>query len=107
MKNVIWKMENERGSIMVKKQKRVIIALAFIAAAIAAYVLFGSRLSSLLPKATATGDQVVVAPKTLVFNVDATGLLRATSVQNFAGPPMFGAYWQFQIVNIVADGNQV
>jgi HlyD family secretion protein len=92
---------------MLKKQKRVIIALAFIAAVAAAYVLFGSRLSSLLPKATATGDEVVVAPKTLVFGVDATGLLRATSVQNFGGPPMFGNYWNFQIVNLVAEGKQV
>jgi HlyD family secretion protein len=93
---------------MFKKQKRAIIAIALVVAAIAAaYVLYGSRLSSLLPKATATGDEVVVASKTLVFGVDATGLLRATSVQNFGGPPMFGNYWQFQIVNLVAEGKQV
>jgi HlyD family secretion protein len=92
---------------MLKKQKRVIIGVALVAAVAAAYVLFGSRLSSLLPKATATGDEVVVAPKTLVFGVDATGLLRATSVQNFGGPPMFGNYWNFQIVNLVAEGKQV
>jgi HlyD family secretion protein len=92
---------------MFKKQKRAIIALAFIAAIIAAYILFGSRLSSLLPKASATGDEVVVAPKTLVFGVDATGLLRATSVQNYGGPPMFANYWQFQIVNLIAEGKQV
>jgi HlyD family secretion protein len=89
------------------KQKRVIIGVALVAAVAAAYVLFGSRLSSLLPKATATGDEVVVAPKTLVFGVDATGLLRATSVQNFGGPPMFANYWNFQIVNLVAEGKQV
>jgi HlyD family secretion protein len=92
---------------MLKKQKRVIIGVALVAAVAAAYVLFGSRLSSLLPKATATGDEVVVAPKTLVFGVDATGLLRATSVQNFGGPPRFADYWQFQIVNLVAEGKQV
>lgn len=92
---------------MNKKQNRVIIAFALVMAIIAAYLLFGSRLSSLLPKATATGDEVVVAPKTLVFGVDATGLLRATSVQNFGGPPMFANYWQFQIVNLVAEGKQV
>jgi HlyD family secretion protein len=92
---------------MLKKQRRVIIGVAFVAAIAAAYVLFGSRLSSLLPKATATGDEVAVAPKTLVFGVDATGLLRATSVQNFGGPPMFANYWQFQIVNLVAEGKQV
>jgi HlyD family secretion protein len=92
---------------MLKKQKRVIIGVALVAAVAAAYVLFGSRLSSLLPKATATGDEVVVAPKTLVFGVDATGLLRATSVQNYGGPPMFANYWNFQIVNLVAEGKQV
>jgi HlyD family secretion protein len=92
---------------MLKKQKRVIIGVALVVAVAAAYVLFGSRLSSLLPKATATGDEVVIAPKTLVFGVDATGLLRATSVQNYGGPPMFGNYWNFQIVNLVAEGKQV
>ena len=92
---------------MLKKQRRVIIGVALVAAVAAAYVLFGSKLSSLLPKATATGDEVVVAPKTLVFGVDATGLLRATSVQNFGCPPMFANYWQFQIVNLVAEGKQV
>src|SRR5215467_12265341 len=92
---------------MLKKQRRVIIGVALVATVAAAYVLFGSRLSSLLPKAAATGDDVVVAPKTLVFGVDATGLLRATSVQNFGGPPMFANYWQFQIVDLVAEGKQV
>jgi HlyD family secretion protein len=92
---------------MLKKQKRAIIALTVVVAVIAAYILFGSRLSSLLPKASATGDEVVISPKTLVFGVDATGLLRATTVQNFGGPPMFANYWQFQIVNLVAEGKQV
>ena len=92
---------------MIKKQKRIIIGIALAAAIGVAYLLSGSRLSSLLPKVTATGDEVVVAQKTLVFGVDATGLLRATSVQNFGGPPMFGNYWQFQIVNIAPEGKQV
>jgi multidrug resistance efflux pump len=92
---------------MIKKHKRLIVAIAAIAAIGAAYVLFGSRFSSLLPKATATGDDIVVAPKTLVFGVDTTGLLRATQVQNFGGPPMFGNYWQFQIVNMAPEGKQV
>ncbi len=92
---------------MFKKQKRIIIGFALVGVIAAAYVLFGSRLSSLLPKATATGDEMVIAPKTLVFGVDATGLLRATLVQNYGGPPMFANYWQFQIVNLVAEGKQV
>jgi HlyD family secretion protein len=92
---------------MIKKQKRIIAAITFVAVIGVAYILFGSRLSSLLPKATATGDAVVIAPKTLFFGVDSTGLLRATTVQNFGGPPMFGNYWQFQIVNLIAEGKQV
>lgn len=92
---------------MIKKHRRVIIAFAFIAAIAAAYVLFGSKLSALLPKAVATGDELVVEPKTLAFGVDATGLLRATSVQNFGAPPAFSNYWQFQIVNLIAEGKQV
>jgi HlyD family secretion protein len=96
-----------KESIMFKKQRRVIIAFALVVAIAAAYVLFGSKLSSLLPKATATGDELVVAPKTLVFGVEATGLLRATLVQNFGGPPMFANYFQFQIVNLVPEGKQV
>jgi HlyD family secretion protein len=92
---------------MIKKQKRIIAAITFVAVIGVAYILFGSRLSSLLPKATATGDEIAVAPKTLFFGVDSTGLLRATTVQNFGGPPMFGNYWQFQIVNLIAEGKQV
>src|SRR5262245_32288577 len=92
---------------MLKKQKRVITAFTLVVAVITAYALFGSMLASLLPKTAATGDELVVAPKTMVFGVDATGLLRATSVQNFGGPPMFANYWQFQIVNIIAEGKQV
>jgi HlyD family secretion protein len=92
---------------MLKKQKPIIAAITLVVIIGAAYILFGSRFSSLLPKATATGDDIVATPKTLVFGVDATGLLRATSVQNFGGPPMFANYWDFQIVNIAPEGKQV
>lgn len=93
--------------IMIKKQKPIIAGITLVVIIGAAYILFGSRFSSLLPKAAATGDDLVAAPKTLVFGADATGLLRATSVQNFGGPPMFANYWDFQIVNIAPEGKQV
>jgi HlyD family secretion protein len=48
-----------------------------------------------------------MSPKTLSFRVDSTGILRATSVQNFGPPPPFGDYWQFKIVNMVPDGKEV
>jgi HlyD family secretion protein len=92
---------------MIKKQKTIIAAIALVVTIGAAYVVFGTRLSSLLPNAAATGDEALVTPKTLVFGVDTTGLLRATAVQNFGGPPRFGYYWQFQIINLVAEGKQV
>lgn len=92
---------------MAGKHKRVIIAIAFTAIIAVAYFFAGSKLSSLLPNAIATGDELAITPKTLAFGVDATGMLRATSVQNFGSPPEFGNYWQFQIVNLVAEGKQV
>ncbi len=92
---------------MKSNRRRLIIASAFAALIAVGYFFAGSKLSLLLPKAIATGDDLVVAPKTMMFTVDATGILRATSVQNFGAPPQFGNYWQFQIVNLVAEGKQV
>ncbi len=92
---------------MSRKHRHIIFIFAFLAGIATAYFLLGSRLTSLLPKAIATGDELVVAPKTMVFGIDATGVLRATSVQNFGAPPQFGNYWQFQIVNLIGEGKQV
>lgn len=93
---------------MLKRTRRAIISLAIvIGLAIAAYFLLPARLPSLLPEAAATGDQFTVALKTMTFSVDAMGILRATSVQNFGAPPEFSNYWQFQIVNLAAEGKQV
>jgi len=41
------------------------------------------------------------------FWVEATGTLRAVSVRNFSAPPAFGEYWQFQIVSMAPEGNNV
>jgi HlyD family secretion protein len=99
---------NQRQITMAKKHKSIIIVVFALAAlAAAAYFLLPSKLSSLLPGMAATGDELVVGPKTLTFGVDATGVLRATSSQNFGAPPEFSNYWQFQIVNLVAEGKQV
>jgi multidrug resistance efflux pump len=89
------------------KLTRIFITFAIAAIIVAIYFLTGSKLSSLIPRAIATDDELIAAPKTMVFNVDATGILRATSVQNFGAPPEFGNYWQFQIVNLVAEGKEV
>jgi HlyD family secretion protein len=93
---------------MAKRTKTTLIGLiSLIALIIASWFLIPSRLANLFPKVTASGDEIVVAPKTLSFGVDATGFLRATSLQNYGPPPPFGNYWQFQIVNMVPEGKQV
>lgn len=93
---------------MPKRIPRSLYVFATLAGlAIAAYFLFQSKWQSVLPKAGASGEEFVVASRTMSFSVSATGLLRATSVQNFGAPPEFGNYWQFQIVNLAAEGKQV
>ncbi len=92
---------------MPKRTRRLLISFILIAAAGAALFLFQSRWQSLFPKVAATGEEFTVAERTLTFSVNATGVLRATSVQNFGAPPEFGNYWQFQIVNLTAEGKQV
>jgi multidrug efflux pump subunit AcrA (membrane-fusion protein) len=93
---------------MTKKRRRIIFGLAgFIALIVAAWSLLPSRLSALFPRATAKAGEIVISPKTMSFGVDAVGVLRATSVQNFGGPSPFYNYWQFQIVNLVPEGKQV
>src|SRR5947209_6148276 len=55
----------------------------------------------------ATGDEIVIAPRTISFGINAAGILRATSVQNFGGPAGFGNYWQWQIVSMIPEGRNV
>jgi HlyD family secretion protein len=93
---------------MTKRTKRILFTLtAIIAIIAAAWFFLPSRITTIFPKVTASGDEIVVASKKLSFGVDATGFLRATSLQNYGPPPPFGNYWQFQIVNMVPEGKQV
>ncbi len=97
---------------MPKRTRRIAISLVITAAfAAAVYFLFlpngQSKWQSLFPQVTATGEEVTVAPRTMKFSVDATGVLKATSTQDFGAPPEFGNYWQFQIVNLIPEGKQV
>ncbi|MCI0339122.1 MAG: efflux RND transporter periplasmic adaptor subunit [Acidobacteria bacterium] len=93
---------------MAKRNSRILIGLVILIGIIAAaWFLLPSRLSGFFPKVAATGDEIVISPKTVSFGVDGTGLLRATSVQNYGSPPAFGNYWQFQIVNLAPEGKQV
>ena len=92
---------------MPKRTRRIFISFFVIAALIISGYLFQSRWQSLFPKVAATRDEFTVAARTMSFSVNATGVLRATSVQNFGAPPEFGNYWQFQIVNLATEGKQV
>jgi HlyD family secretion protein len=93
---------------MAKRTKKTFIGLiSLIVIIAAAWFLLPSRLTNFFPRATATGDEIVVFAKTVSFGVDATGFLRATSMKNYGPPPPFGNYWQFNIVTLVPEGKQV
>lgn len=92
---------------MPKRTRRLLVSFFFIAAIGVIAFLFQSRWQTLFPKVTATGDAFTVTQRTMSFSVNTTGVLRATSVQNFGAPPEFGNYWQFQITNLVPEGKQV
>jgi HlyD family secretion protein len=63
--------------------------------------------SAVLPKSGTTADEIVIASRSMSYWVDASGTLRASSVRNFSAPPPFGEYWQFQIVSLAPEGNNV
>ena len=93
---------------MTKARRSILLGLIGVTALIAASWLFvPNRLAKFFPGVAATGDELVVSPKTMRFGVEATALLRATSVQNFGAPPEFGNYWQFQIVSLAPEGKTV
>jgi HlyD family secretion protein len=52
-------------------------------------------------------EEITLSPRPFSIDINCSGSLRATSVQNFGGPPGFGDYWQFQIVSLVPDGRNV
>ncbi len=90
---------------------RVVILLSILLIAAAVVVSSPSTLTRLaggwLGAKSAADDEFEVTAKQMRFGVDATGVLKATSVQYFGAPPEFGGYWEFQIVNMVAEGKNV
>ena len=90
------------------RTKQVVIAVIIVATLAGGFSLLRSRaFSAVLPKANASVDELVIDPRSMSFWVDATGTLRASSVRNFSAPPPFGDYWQFQIVSLAPEGNNV
>ena len=84
-----------------------ILVVMLAASTVVAGLFLPGKIAGLFPQAGAKGDSVVVAVKTLTFNVDAKALLRATSFGEFGAPGEFANYWQFQIVSLVAEGKRV
>jgi HlyD family secretion protein len=88
--------------------KRTAFALiGLLVLAVGFLFLKSGALSQVLPGSNATVDELVIAPRAMNFWVNATGTLRASSVRNFSAPPPFGEYWQFQLVSIAPEGNNV
>jgi len=85
--------------------KRIIIIVATLAVLGAGSLLFIPN--RFLTASGASGEEVIIAPRTISFVINATGTLRATSVQNFGGPAGFSNYWQWQIVSMIPDGKNV
>ncbi len=88
--------------------KRTAVVLIILSALIAGFSFLRSGgFSAMLPKSAAAVDDLVIAPRSMSFSVDATGTLRAASVRNFSAPPPFEQYWQFQLVSMAPEGGNV
>jgi HlyD family secretion protein len=88
--------------------KRTALAVIILASLIAGFSLLRSgAFSAVLHKSSSTIEELVIAPRSMSFWVDATGTLRASSVRNFSAPPPFRDYWQFQIVSMAPEGGNV
>jgi len=93
---------------MSKKTKQAATLIALIVAVAALALAFrANAFNSLLSKESAAEDEIEINSRPMIFRVEAAGLLRAESVQNFGGPAAVGNYWQFQIVNLAPEGKQV
>lgn len=92
--------------------KKLLLGLTLVAGVGAGIMLLRASalpksVSNWFNRATAEGDDFEVRKRSMSLWVDATGMLRATSVQNFGAPAEFGGYWQYQIVNIIPEGKTV
>ena len=86
---------------------RLGLVLVALVALVGGFFFLKSSAYSLLTRSGRAVDEVVVSPRSMTFWVEATGILRATSVRNFSAPPPFGDYWQFQIVSMAPEGQNV
>ena len=56
----------------------LLVAMLLVALVASAWLFAPSALASLFPKVTTAGESFIVAPKTLIFSVEAKALLRAS-----------------------------
>ena len=97
-----------RARLTTRVAKRTGAALILIVVLIVGFSFFRSgAFSAVLPKTAGAADDIVISSRSMSFWVDATGTLRASSVRNFSTPPPFNDYWQFQIVSMAPEGNNV
>jgi HlyD family secretion protein len=97
-----------RSKLTKSAARRTAVGLIILSASIVGISLSRSgALSALLPKNAASVDDLVIAPRSMSFWVDATGTLRAASVRNFSAPAPFEEYWQFQLVSMAPEGGNV
>lgn len=93
---------------MSKKVGQIAAGVTVIVAIVVTVMVFRTNaFSSLISKKAVAEDEIEIESRSMIFWVEATGLLRASSVQNFGGPAAVGNYWQFQIVNLATEGKQV
>ena len=101
------KLDTLKSLLKRRRVRRVALGLGTLAVLAGAFFLLKSSASSILFRAGSSVDELVIASRPMSFWVDATGTLRATSVRNFSAPPPFGDYWQFQIVSMAPEGQNV
>ena len=88
--------------------RRLAVGVVILATLAGAFFLVkSSAFSRILAKSASSSDELEIVSRPMSFGVDAAGTLRATSVRNFSGPPPFGNYWQFQIVSMAPEGQNV
>ena len=88
--------------------RRLAVAAVIVASLAGAFFLLkSSAFSKILAKSADSSDEMEIVSRSMSFGVDAAGTLKATSVRNFSGPPPFGDYWQFQIVGMAPEGQNV
>src|SRR6185295_4382818 len=88
-------------------KRTMVIVAGVIGLALGVLFLRSATFSRMLSRTAAAAGEVVMTRHSMSYWVDATGTLRASSVRNFSAPPPFGEYWQFQLVSMAPEGNNV